>query len=123
MGFKEVYTDEELIDILVDRAAKLGRTPTVKDMSEFGGPYASLYQRRFASHKGANDGWNIALEKAGLKANRKLPDQDNEKCAECGCDGNTDNGKLIRWKGTNTVLCIKHYQQRHYQTRTKEVNK
>ncbi len=116
--FKEIYTDEELIDILVQRASELGKTPTVNDMLTFkGGPYASLYQRRFASHKGANDGWNRALELAGLKTNRKLPDQENETCSECGCNGLTDNGKLIRWKGSKTVLCIKHYQQKHYRER------
>jgi hypothetical protein len=121
MGFKEIYTDDELIDILVDRAGELGRTPTVTDMKSFGAPYASLYQRRFATHKGLNDGWNNALLKAGLKTNRKLPDQDKECCSECGCDGNTENGKLIRWMGTSKVLCIKHYQQMHYKHRNKEI--
>lgn len=115
--FKQTYTDDELIDIILERAAKLGHTPTVTEMKQFGAPYPSLYQRRFASHKGSNDGWNNMLVKAGLKTNRKLPDQDAERCSECGCDGNTENGKLIRWKGTNTVLCIKHYQQLHYRTR------
>lgn len=115
--FKTRYMDEELIDILLERAAVLGRTPTVTEMKSFGAPYPSLYQRRFASRVGGDDGWNNVLMKAGLKTNRKLPDQDKERCSECGCDGNTENGKLIRWKGTKTVLCIKHYQQRHYRMR------
>lgn len=115
--FKQTYSDEDLENILLERAAALGHTPTVTEMNQYGAPYVSLYQRRFASHKGANDGWNNILKRVGLKANRKLPDQENESCAECGCNGNTENGKLIRWKGTSTVLCIKHYQQKHYRMR------
>ena len=115
--FKEMYTDEELINILIDRAAILGKTPTVQAMAQFGPPYVSLYQRRFASYKNGTDGWNNTLTKAGFRTNRKLVDQETEKCGECGCDGKTSNGKLIRWMGTNEIYCIKHYQQKHYRLR------
>jgi len=114
MVFEMKYTDDELIQILVDLAIELGRVPRMKDlMDREGGPYPSLYQTRFSSGGNAQDGWNIALMKAGLGFNRKKPDQEGE-CVDCGVDGFTEKGHLIRWKGSGEVVCMSDYQRRYY---------
>lgn len=114
MVFEEKYTDEELIQILVDMAVKLGRTPKMKDMLERdGGPYPSLFQKRFSSDGIAQDGWNIVLGRAGLGYNRKKPDQEGE-CNDCGVDGFGAKGHLISWKGGEEIVCMSCYQKRYY---------
>ena len=91
MVFEIKYTDNELIDILKDLAVELERTPTMKDMMKRDGPpYPSLYQKRFSSGGLNQDGWNNALEKAGLGFNRKKVDQESE-CVDCGVDAQEIN--------------------------------
>ncbi|WP_368738399.1 homing endonuclease associated repeat-containing protein, partial [Bacillus cereus group sp. BfR-BA-01441] len=53
------YTDNELLNILVDTSKRLGKTPRAKDVSQYG---TIVY--RFES-------WNKALKKAGLSVNRE----------------------------------------------------
>lgn len=113
------YSDEDLIDILVELAVEIGRTPRMKDLLEKkGGPYPSLYQSRFASKEGYQDGWNNAIKKAGLDYNRKKVDQ-NKECMICGIDGHTQNGRLIRWKGGDQVICMACYQRLYYRDKVK----
>ena len=117
MVFEIKYTDDELIDILKDLAVELERTPRMKDLMERdGGPYPSLYQKRFSSGGLKEDGWNNALELAGLGFNRKKVDQESE-CVDCGVDGFSDRGRLIRWKGGNDLTCMSCYQQRYYRNK------
>ncbi len=114
MVFEQKYTDDELIEILKDLAVDLERTPRMTDlMKRDGGPYPSLYQKRFSSGGLKQDGWNVALEKAGLGVNRKKVDQESE-CSDCGVDGFSDRGRLIRWKGSEKLLCMGCYQKRYY---------
>lgn len=114
MVFETKYTDDELIQILVDLGVTLGRTPKMNDLREKdGGPYPSLYQRRFSSDGVKQDGWNVALERAGYDPNRKKVDQEGE-CLDCGVNGFTAKGNLIRWKGTETTVCMSCYQKRYY---------
>lgn len=124
MVFEEKYTDEELLDILSELAVELGRVPTMKDMREKSGPpYPSIYQRRFSSFaarggKCRDDGWNRALKLVGLKYNRLKPDQDGE-CADCGVNGHSDQGRLIRWRGGDEVVCVNDYQRRYYRQKNR----
>ena len=121
MVFEKQYKDEELIQILVELAVELGRTPTMKDMMDRdGGPYPSLYQSRFSTGGNSQDGWNVALGLAGLGFNRKKPDQEGD-CSDCGIDGFSSKGRLIRWKGGDVVLCMSCYQKRYYRDSKKEV--
>jgi len=114
MVFEIRYSDEELIDILSEMAVELNRTPRMKDLMERdGGPYPSLYQRRFSSGGLNQDGWNNALQKAGLGLNRMKVDQEGE-CVDCGVDGFSDKGRLIRWKGGDVLVCVSCYQKRYY---------
>lgn len=83
-----------------------------------GGPYPSLYQKRFSSGQGYQDGWNRAIALANLDYNRKKPDQDGE-CIDCGVNGHTQNGRLIRWQGGSEMICMSCYQRRYYRTKTK----
>lgn len=53
-------TDEELLQMIKDKAKELKRTPTVKEMGNFN----MTIVRRFGT-------WNKAVEKAGLEANNK----------------------------------------------------
>ncbi|MGX5430331.1 homing endonuclease associated repeat-containing protein [Bacillus cereus] len=53
------YTDNELLNILVDTSKRLGKTPRAKDVSQYG-----TIVHRFES-------WNKALKKAGLSVNRE----------------------------------------------------
>ncbi|PEM69340.1 homing endonuclease associated repeat-containing protein [Bacillus pseudomycoides] len=53
------YTDKELLNILIQSSKKLGRTPRLKDVKEYG-----TIVSRFES-------WNNALEKAGLPVNKE----------------------------------------------------
>jgi len=113
MVFETKYTDDELIQILSNLAVKIGRVPRMKDlMKRKGGPYPSLYQKRFSSDGHAQDGWNAALKLAGLNPNRKKPDQEGE-CKDCGVDGFTFRGRLIRWESDDNV-CMSCYQRRYY---------
>lgn len=107
------YTDNELLDILSNLAVKLNRTPRMTDMMEAGPPYPSIYQLRFRSEKGKNDGWNNALKKTNLIANRIQIDQESV-CDVCGVDGHGQNGQIIRWKCTDTLVCMKCYQKKHH---------
>jgi hypothetical protein len=119
MVFTEQYTDEQLIQILVELAVELGHTPRMKDlMKREGGPYPSLYQKRFSSGGNAQDGWNRALDMAGLGFNRKKPDQEGE-CKDCGVNGFTEKGHLIRWKGGDDITCMSCYQRRYYRENRK----
>jgi hypothetical protein len=119
MVFENKYTDEELLDILAELAVELGRVPTMIDMQKREGPpYPSIYQRRFSSFamregKGRDDGWNRALKLVGLKYNRLKPDNDGE-CKDCGVDGDSDQGRLIRWGGGDEVVCMGCYAKRYY---------
>lgn len=114
MVFEMKYTDEDLIDTLKDLAVDLGRTPTMKDMMKRDGPpYPSLYQKRFSSGGLNQDGWNNALELAGLGFNRKKVDQESE-CVDCGVDGFSTRGRLIRWKGGDEIVCMSDFQKRYY---------
>jgi len=114
MVFEMKYTDDELIQILVDLAVELGRTPRMIDlMDREGGPYPSLYQTRFSSRGNAQDGWNVALKMVGLGFNRKKPDQEGE-CVDCGVDGFTEKGHLIRWDGGERIVCLSCYQKIYY---------
>jgi hypothetical protein len=62
------YTDQQLLDILRDLAAELGRSPTVQELlARPGLPSHSTYFNRFAS-------WNAALEAAGLETRPWRPD-------------------------------------------------
>jgi hypothetical protein len=114
------YSDEDLIDIMAQVAIELGRTPRMQDMlNRKGGPYPSLYQKRFASKKGVEDGWNNAVKLAGLDYNRKKPDQEGE-CGDCGVNGYTTNGRLIRWRGGKEIVCLACYAKRYYRQFRKE---
>ncbi|MGD9099390.1 MAG: hypothetical protein PVF45_02840 [Anaerolineae bacterium] len=58
------HTDEQLLQILRDLAAELGRSPTQRELQARDDlPLLSVYCRHFG-------GWNAALEAAGLKLNR-----------------------------------------------------
>lgn len=61
MSKDKKFTDNELIDILVNYEKKHGKSPsaTIFYQSDFY-PSADTYKKRFGS-------WNKALEKAGLK--------------------------------------------------------
>lgn len=119
MVFIERYTDDELVQIIVDLAVELGRTPRMKDLLEReGGPYPSLFQRRFSSDGIKQDGWNVVLDRAGLGFNRKKPDQEGE-CKDCGVDGFGVKGHLIRWKGSDEIVCMSCYQKRYYRENKK----
>ena len=107
------YTDTELLEIMNEMAIKLYRTPRMKDMMKVGPPYPSIYQRRFSSDGHKQDGWNRALEKAGLIVNRTQIDQET-LCSKCGVDGNSENGRIIRWIKTNEPICMKCYQKAHH---------
>jgi len=117
MVFEQKYTNDELIEILKDFAVELERTPRMKDlMKREGGPYPSLYQKRFSSGGLKQDGWNDAIARAGLGFNRKKVDQESE-CVDCGVDGYSDKGRLIRWKGTDVLICMSCYQKRYYRNK------
>ena len=63
---KNLYSDEELIDLLKAKAESLGRTPTKKDIgSDESMPSANTYENRFGS-------WNKALKAAGLSLNNNF---------------------------------------------------
>lgn len=87
-------------------------------------PYASTFQRRFATTPTGNDGYNVALKLAGFELNKRPVDQANDRCLTCGCNGFNDTGKLLKWKGTDDLYCLKHYQQKyqreHYQQKKAE---
>ncbi len=53
------YTDEELLQLLKDKAQELGRSPYRRELIE-----GATIDTRFGS-------WNKALEKAGLEANKE----------------------------------------------------
>lgn len=57
------YTNEELLDGILELADKLGRTPTAKEMNTQGPFWERTYRRRF-------EGWNDALRQAGLQVNQ-----------------------------------------------------
>lgn len=114
MVFEQKYTNDKLIEILKDLAVELERTPRMIDlMKRKGGPYPSLYQKRFSSGGIKDDGWNNALGLAGLGFNRKKVDQESD-CIDCGVDGFSDRGRLIRWKGSDDLVCMACYQKRYY---------
>ena len=58
---------QELINIILEKAKQLNRTPTLRDMKE-----------RFIIRKTFNT-WNNALEQAGLTLNLKINKQKNKK--------------------------------------------
>ena len=80
-------------------------------------PYASTLQKRFATTEDGNDGYNVVLELAGFKLNKRPVDQENDTCLKCGCNGHTDKGKLLKWNGTNDLYCLKDYQSRYQKER------
>lgn len=57
------YSDEDLLDALREKAEKLGRTPSKKDMTK---PDAWTIRNRFGS-------WNKAVSASGLIPNNQLP--------------------------------------------------
>lgn len=65
------YSDEDLIRILRETAAKLGRTPTQTWMNENGDVTAKTCENRFGS-------WNQALKAAGLELNQRKDIDDEE---------------------------------------------
>lgn len=79
-------------------------------------PYASTFQKRFATTEGGNDGYNPALIRAGYKLNKRPIDQDNDTCVECGCNGHTKLGRLQKW-ADGELHCLKHYQLRYQRER------
>ena len=111
------YSNSELIEILKELGNELGRTPTMHDMMKRpGGPYPSLYQRRFSVWGCKNDGWNKAIKQAGFKPNRVKVDQNEDYCAVCGLNGHShSNGRLLRWVKTEEILCNSCYHKRYYQ--------
>jgi hypothetical protein len=61
---RPTFSDEQLLQILRDLAAELGRTPLLRELQARSDlPSSSVYTRRFG-------GWNAALQAAGLELNR-----------------------------------------------------
>ncbi|MFQ6009650.1 MAG: homing endonuclease associated repeat-containing protein [Candidatus Aenigmatarchaeota archaeon] len=55
------YTDEELLELLKDKAEELGRTPTIEEViKDDSMPYPGVYYKRFGS-------WKNAVKEAGLE--------------------------------------------------------
>jgi hypothetical protein len=62
---KKKYSNEFLLDYLMELARQLGKTPSEKDIKRAGKLSAGLYSIRFGS-------FSKAQEKAGLEPNKKL---------------------------------------------------
>lgn len=66
MKRSNTYSDEELLQALVDAAQKLGRTPSRRDLKDLECADAETYRARFESY-------NNAVVAAGLEPNVTLP--------------------------------------------------
>ncbi len=62
---EQKYSDEELLQFLIDKAKELGRTPGKRELTN---PVGTTYQRRFGSYTNA-------VIAAGLEPNRQLPER------------------------------------------------
>jgi len=56
------YSEDELLDEIKRLARKLGRTPTMSDMEDYGKYSSATYKYRF-------EGWSAAVDAAGLRPN------------------------------------------------------
>ncbi len=66
------YTDQQLLDILRDLAAELGRSPTAQEMRKRRLPRPETCAARFGS-------WNAALAAAGLETRHYSQDYTDEQ--------------------------------------------
>ncbi|MHA2895656.1 homing endonuclease associated repeat-containing protein [Bacillus cereus] len=103
------YTDEELINILLQASKKLGHTPRSKDVKEYG-----TIISRFES-------WNNALKKAGLSVNRErsYAHISNEKLISIVKNWIEENDKIpsrTEWDTLDNVPSTETYRVRFQKT-------
>lgn len=99
------YTDEELLEILIQYTIEKGRPPKIKDFSDYCQyPCFSTYQLRFGS-------WYNAINKAGLLEKRdwgNIPS--GNICYKCGTEAKRrETDKEGNWTGK--YLCKKDYER------------
>lgn len=86
---RETYSDEELIELLKQKAEEMGSSPKYIEVEECPDlPSGPLYQKRFGS-------FNNALKQAGLEIHKRSPGRDIEELSEGEVEELTERAKEL----------------------------